>query len=305
MKWEVYGVDNLYKGQSPSNQANREYKFYKADLTDNIRTFEIFHEIQPDYVIQGAAHIFGVGGFNAHCAEILGQDIAIHNNVLTACAKNGVKRIVFISSSMVYETVTYPISYENDIDLFEAPKTDYGLSKYVNERLTKAFQKQYGLDYVIWRPFNIITPYESSYGDIGTSHVFADFIERIVVDKETELPIIGDGNQVRCFTWIEDVSEVITKYSFLPSTKNQIYNIGNSEPVSMIELAKLIFDISNELLYSTDRELTFKTVKDFPNDVKNRIPGVEKLKSLGWEAKVKLRESVRRCIVHKIRTMKW
>lgn len=307
--YELFGIDNLYKGQTPSKKANREYKFYQADLTDNIRTFEIFNEIKPHYVIQCAAHIYGVGGFNAHCADILGQDIQIHSNVLNACIKNKVKRIIFISSSMVYENCEAVPVEEFAPDNVPPPRTDYGLSKYVNERLTQSFQKQYGLDYTIWRPFNIITPYESAHGqEIGVSHVFADFLERIIVDKVTLLPIIGDGNQVRCFTWIGDVSDAIIKFSFDDRTKNDVFNIGNKEPITMINLAKKIFDLSQKMYYThdSDVELKFIRMKDYPNDVKYRVPETLKMKTkLGWVAKTKLDESIKKCIEHKLITMKW
>ena len=84
---------------------------------------------------------------------------------------------------MVYENCPQDINspvIEDMIDNYPAPYTDYGLSKFVGERVSKAYFKQHGLKYTIWRPFNIITPYEKSESnDIGISHVFADYIKNI------------------------------------------------------------------------------------------------------------------------------
>lgn len=295
---EVIGLDNLVRYGDRPGHAKVDYEFVRMDLTDRDEVDNIFYAVKPDYVIQAAARIYGVGGFNKYCADILGEDITLHNNVLRAAADpvNNLRRVVYISSSMVYENCPQDINepvFEAMVDRFPAPYTEYGLSKFAGERLSIAFAKQYGVDYTIWRPFNIITPYEKvNNQDLGVSHVFADFIENIVVKKMNPLPIIGDGSQVRCFTWIDEVADAIATHSFGDATKNEIYNLGNPEPITMKQLAEIIYKEAG-----LDGELKFETVANYKNDVMVRIPNVNKAKQfLNWEAKKKVTESIQECL---------
>ena len=152
----VLGVDNFARYGEIERQRN--YDFIRGDLTDEEFVWDLVHQV--DGVMQAAALIYGVGGFHKYPADILSKDIILHTNILEAARVLKRKKICYISSSMVYERCqTYP-SGEEDVDVSLIPSTDYGLSKLVGERLSQAYWKQYGLKYVIWRPFNIITPYE-------------------------------------------------------------------------------------------------------------------------------------------------
>lgn len=298
---EVIGVDNLVRYGERTGQASVDYEFILQDLTDRFEVENIFSDVRPDYVIQAAARIYGVGGFNAYCADILGEDITLHNNILLAAANHGTKRVVYISSSMVYENciqdINVPVT-EDMPDNDKAPYTEYGLSKFTGERLSVAFQKQYGVDYTIWRPFNIITPHEkATTKEIGISHVFADYIKNIVLEKMNPLPIIGDGEQIRCFTWIEEVAQAIANYSFSDETKNDVFNLGNPEPITMKTLAKLIHQRAKELNLVDSQNLDFITETSYKNDVRVRIPNVNKVKkAIGWQANQNIKESVNMCL---------
>lgn len=298
---EVYGVDNLVRYGQRLGHAKVDYKFYRGDLCDPYFTEAVIQTILPDYIIQAAARIYGIRGFNEHCADILGENTMLHTNVLKSSVRNKVKRVVYISSSMVYEscpnTIDSPLT-EDAPEHNVMPITSYGQSKYIGEKLSESYLKQYGLDYTIWRPFNIITPYEKSeYDDIGFSHVFADYIKNIVFEKKNPLPIIGDGSQIRCFTWIDDVAQAIVDYSFIDATRNEIFNLSNPEPIRMTELAELIHSKAVEARLLAPGMLWFETVMEFPNDVMIRVPSNEKTKRLlGWETNHKVSESIDKCI---------
>jgi nucleoside-diphosphate-sugar epimerase len=299
----VYGVDNLARYGERLGYAGTDYTFIKCDLTDKLNVDKLVEQVKPEYIIQAAATIYGVGGFNKYCGEMY-KDITLHDNVLRAAVAHGVKKVVYISSSMVYENCPQEIGYpvpEDIVDKNPAPFTDYGLSKFVGERVSKAYLKQHGLKYTIWRPFNIITPYEKSDSEeVGISHVFADYIKNIVIEKKKPLPILGSGFQIRCFTWIDEVAAAIADYSFLEKTDNQTYNLGNPEPISMRVLAEKIKDIaSKEFMLLDDYFLLYETIGDYVNDVRIRIPSCEKAKNeLGWEAKMKVDDSIRMCLKH-------
>ena len=299
-EYEVVGVDNLVRYGERLGHAGENYTFVKGDLTDRDFVSVLMREHKPHLIIQAAARIYGIGGFNRYCADILGEDITLHNNILKSAIDNGVERVAYISSSMVYEKCVQDVNVPVTEDMpFEniAPFTDYGLSKFTGERLSMAFSKQYGLEYTIWRPFNIITPYERSEGEIGTSHVFADFIKNIVLNKFTTLPIIGDGSQIRCFTWIDDVADAIAYHSFDEMTRNEIFNLGNPEPIRMTKLAEIIHEEAMEMGLIQPSTLDFKTVRKYNDDVLVRIPNVNKADLyFGWRAERSVRDSVRECL---------
>lgn len=299
--YDVTGIDNCFRyGRVPINP---DYDFIQADLTDYNAFVPKLDGKQFNVIIQAAARIYGVGGFNKYPADILGEDITLHNNIL-CYAKNQqyVKpKMVYISSSMVYETVENSIELplkEEYADHCITPKTDYGLSKFVGERLTKAFHQQYGIEYTIFRPFNIITPHEEAdKNEQGRSHVFADFIQKIAIEKSDILPLIGNGKQIRCFTWIDDVASGIADNINHPAAKNDIFNLGNNEPYTMMELA---IEIAEQAIQLGIRDHLFRTVteiKKFQDDVMVRIPDISKaLKILNWKPTVNTSESIRRCL---------
>lgn len=293
---EVVGVDNFFRyGKS---EKKRDYELIEGDLADNDFVQKIMTK-DLDAVYQGAARIFGVSGFHAYPADILGRDVVLHQNILWA-AKDlpNLQRVVYISSSMVYERCESVPSYEEEVDDQRVPYTDYGLSKLVGERLSRAFQKQYGVNFTVWRPFNIITPFEKAEREQGYSHVFADFIERLILRQENPLKVLGDGEQIRCLTWIGDISEAIAKHSLEDKTLNESFNLGNPEPIKMIDLARKIFaEGKKQGLIPADRELQFEHLPIFKDDVRIRVPAIQKAKDiLGWEPQVKTDESVRMCV---------
>ncbi len=291
---EVTGVDSFYRYGKIDRE--RQYRFVEGDLYD--RRFVDSLTGNMDYVIQAAAIIYGVRGFHAYPADILSKDVTLHQNVLWSALEAGVKKVAYISSSMVFERCVSVPSAEEDVEDMPVPLTDYGLSKLVGERLCRAFDRQYGLNYCIWRPFNIITPFERAEKEIGFSHVFADFIERLIVRQENPLTIIGDGEQVRCFTWIDDVAEAIAAYSFDNRTDRQTFNLGNPVPVTMAELARKIYDRGREKnLIKNPEALTFKYLPAYDDDVRVRIPAIEKAKNLlGWEPCLCLDRALDICI---------
>ena len=292
---EVVGIDNFMRYGTIERE--RSYEFVKGDLTNLDLVNQVSKNV--DGVIQAAARIYGVGGFHKYPADILSHDVTLHQNILWASQKNSIPKVAYVSSSMVFERCKKHPCAEQDVFESLIPSTDYGLSKLMGERLSMAFSEQYGLKHVVWRPFNIITPFEKPEGEQGISHVFADFIGGIVIKKLNPLPIIGDGEQIRCFTWIEDVAKTIAKYSFNEITDNESYNLGNPEPVSMKDLANTIYEEAQNmgLLDKTSQLLSFKTVQEYSDDVKIRIPDVSKAtKDLSWNAKVKMKDAVKLCL---------
>lgn len=309
---EVIGIDNLFRyGERRESAKKLDYQYFNIDLSEPYdRAMRAFIR-DADYIIQAAARIFGIGGFNQFEADILSYDVNIQHNLLSSIVdefyfqSRPTPHVIYISSSMVYETCPTPRDpdgvTEDMIDDYPAPRTAYGLSKYVGERMLKHYNKQYGIPYTIWRPFNIITPHEpADKNDIGVSHVFADFIENIVIQKKNPLPIIGDGEQIRCFTWIEDVASGIADNLENPKAINEAFNLGNSHDyITMRRLALEIKKAANYYGIGDDKPLEFETVKTFKDDVRIRIPNCEKAERiLGWKSTKSTDESIHECVKH-------
>jgi nucleoside-diphosphate-sugar epimerase len=294
---DVLGVDNYarYEDYGHTRVVDPDdYEFEQADLTDFDRAVELTEGV--DLVVNAAALIYGVKGFHEYPADILSNDVTIHRNVLEGAVENDVDRVVYISSSMVYEQDEPPHG-EDDVWSSTVPSTDYGLSKVVGERYSRAFAEQYGVDYTVWRPFNIITPYEKSDEEAGISHVFADFLRKILIEQQNPMEIFGSGEQIRCFTWIDEVAAAIARQSTADATRNEAYNLANPEPVTMKELARRIFQKGGELGLVEGEELRFDHVDIYEDDVKERVPSVEKAQAdFGWEPTVELDGALDRCI---------
>lgn len=292
----VTGIDNLYRYGRQSSRAGVDYEFVNQDLIDRQAVLALTKG--ADAVVHGAAKLYGVLGLLNYRADILSDDTAITGNVLHACVQNQIGRMVFMSSSMVYDScvqdILVPLT-ETMTDSCPLPKTDYGLGKLVSERMCEAFRQQYGIEYTIWRPFNIVSPHEESMTEIGFSHVLPDFVNNIVIRKLNPLPIIGNGEQIRCFTWIDDVASIIANHSFSAVSRNQVFNVCNVEPTSMKSAARMIY----ELAIGNSDELQFISSKDYEHDVKVRVPSVNKLQTvLGPFEFVNTRKSIEQCLKH-------
>ncbi|MEK7116253.1 MAG: NAD-dependent epimerase/dehydratase family protein, partial [Patescibacteria group bacterium] len=254
---------------------------YVGDLRDPAFVSNLFTENQIDYVIHGAARLYGVAGFNEDVYGILSNDVECLLNVLDQCKT--IKKFVYMSSSMVYESSERVPFTEELADEIMPPKSSYGLTKFFGEKAVKFFSQQYGLNYTIWRPFNVVSPLEPH--DRKGGHVFIDFYKRLFVDRVPNIEIYGNGQQVRCFTWVEDVVEAIAGSLTNILTDKQVFNIGSSEPKTMIDLKNVLIEIGKEqnLLPQDYNPETTIGSQSFNVDVQLRIPSTEKItRILGW-----------------------
>ncbi len=296
---EIIGSDNF--ARYGTIERKRNYGFVKGDLGDTSFVKSIFTKYKFDVVFHFAALVYGVVGFHKKPADIIADNNLITINLLKF-GHESIQKFIYLSSSMVYERCTTLPHKEEDTESTVVMSTSYGLSKYIGERVVQSFHEQYGINYIIWRPFNIITPFETPEEE-GFSHVFSDMVEKILVQKQNPVDILGDGEQIRCFTNIYDVSDAIARFSLDKLANNQIFNIGNPEPITIKELAGKIVNIGKRFkLLPDDYCLTFNYQPIYADDVKKRIPDVSKIKKVfGWEAKIKVDESLEAYIKHKFK----
>jgi len=291
---EIIGVDTCEKWGVRS--VLHDYRFVQADASDPATMRPLLQGV--DGVIQAAATLFGVVGFHRRCADVLAHDMAVHQNVLRRSVGTSVGRVVYMSSSMVYEMCRTEPFLEEIVDDAVAPRTEYGISKLVGERLSKAYWKQYALPFTIWRPFNVIDPGEEGTGDQGVSHVFADLIYRLIGQQQNPLGVLGDGQQIRSFVHIREAGEAIAQFSFDNRTQNQTYNLGRNEQVTIMELAQMIYQRACARgLILKPGALEFRSLAVPATDVRRRVGCFAKAKKeLSWNSRISLDQALEDCL---------
>lgn len=256
-------------------------EFIKVDLTKKKATLRVMDNI--DFCIHLAAKIGGIGYFHKYPATVLSENNKMYSAVFEAAVAKKIKRIIYLSSSMVFEsTNTFP-SKERDILNIPPPVSSYGFSKLVGEWYCKSFKEEFGLNYTIIRPFNAYGINEPPGKEVGDAHVIPDLIKKIL-SGPYPLEILGSGDQTRCFTHIADIARAIIMVMESKKAENEDFNIGSEDEVSIMDLSKYIF----KLIYPNE-VFKIKPVSGFKYDVQRRMPSATKArKILGWKPEKKL-----------------
>ncbi len=284
---EVRVVDDLSKGYA-NLERDSAVEFIEADLRDRSEAERAMEGV--DVCFHLAAKIGGIKYFHDYPATILNENNIMLATLFSAAVLHKVK-IVYISSSMVFErTAVFPTPEEA---IFESPPpvTHYGFSKLVGEYYCRAFSEEHGLHYTICRPFNAYGPGEYPEDEPGIAHVIPD-LARKALRGQYPLEIFGTGEQVRCFTYVTDVADGIVTAGLDPRGENEDFNIGDDTPLSIEALAKEIWRL-------TERSEPFRLAHAEPlsHDIQRRIPDVRKAQTvLGWRPKVSLEDGLRQTI---------
>ena len=279
-------ADNLSKRDA---EVDKRAQFIKVDLTDFPKTKKVFKNI--DICINAAAKIGGIGYFHKYPATILSENNKIYSCTFEAALSAGIKRLVYISSSMVFESTNHFPSKEEDLLKITPPVTSYGFSKLTGEWYCRAFWEEYKLPFSICRPFNAYGVNEFPEREIGYAHVIPDLIRKIL-NNQYPLEMLGDGQQTRCFTHVSDVAAAVISVALHPKGKNQDFNVASDKEIKMIDLAKEIWQ-----MMAVKKEFKVKYVPGFEYDIKRRVPSIEKIKKMiNWEPKVKFEDGLREVI---------
>jgi len=288
----VWGVDNFWKyGEIIKSYENHpNFTFIKGDAKDTDLLKKIMFENEINIFVAGAAIIGGITMFHE-----LAYDIIAENEKLTCAAfdvcidafKNGnfFKKIVVISSSMVYENVTNYPSEESDIKKFPPPSSTYGFQKLAVEYFAQGAWEQYKLPYTILRPFNAIGTGEkralvekevySGNIKLAMSHVLPDLVQKIY-KGQYPVHILGDGNQIRHYTYAGDLAVGICECIFNENALNQEFNISTATGHTVLELAKAVWNF----LGKDENDFQYVSDEPYVYDVQKRVPDVSKAKEL-------------------------
>ncbi|MEO8601860.1 MAG: NAD-dependent epimerase/dehydratase family protein [bacterium] len=279
-------ADNLSK---PSSRPPEGAEFVRADLAVPAEAQRAFTGVT--HCVNLAARIGGIGYFHKLPATILSENNQIYSATFEAAAAAKIERMVFVSSSMVFESATSFPSREDELLKIPPPFTAYGFSKLIGEWYCRAFHDQHGLKYTIGRPFNAIGPEEEAGDEVGDSHVIPDLVKKIRAGQYP-IELLGDGTQTRCFTHVRDIARGIVMALESPAAENEDFNLGTAEETTMLDLAKSLFALIRP---GVEFKATF--VPGFPSDVRRRVPNGDKAKHvLGWTPEVSLAEGLREVV---------
>lgn len=293
----VVGIDNFSKyGKIKKSYDNHpNYHFVEGDAKD----VELMKKLalDCDQILACAAMIGGIAYFHEMAYELLAENERIMASTFDAAIhafKNGsLKKINVLSSSMVYECAeTYP-SKEGDEKLIPPPMSTYGFQKLACEYYCKGAYEQYGLPYTIIRPFNCVgtgekralcdTEILSGNVKLAMSHVVPDIVQKII-KGQSPLHILGQGNQIRHYTYAGDLARGIRLCIESPNAVNEDFNLSTPVSTTVLELSEIIWKRLNP-----DKEFAYVSDEPFKYDVQKRVPSVEKAeKLLGFKAETSL-----------------
>jgi UDP-glucose 4-epimerase len=244
------------------------------------------------HVIHLAAIVGGIGNFHRLPHTLLEVNTGLFNTVFRAALEERVERLVYVSSSMVFERATEFPTTEEHIRHTGVPDSAYGFSKLAGEVYCRALADEHGLAYTICRPFNAYGPGEMPEDEPGIAHLVPDLIKK-VLDGQRPLQIFGSGEQTRTLTHIDDIAEGIVTAMGHPAGENEDFNVSASEELEVAEIARRIWIACGE---DPDAFL-LERMPSYRVDVQRRWPSVDKARRLlGFEARVALDDGLRETV---------
>lgn len=294
----VIGLDNESKygpvARSFDNHAG--YTYVRGDARDVQLVCELLDGC--DQFIAGAAMIGGISYFHSFAYDLLATNeritAAACDAAIEARRRGALQRVTFISSSMVFESATgWPSAEGQELEM-PPPRSSYGFQKLAVEYFARAAHQQHELPYTIVRPFNCVgigegralTDVEIESGNVklAMSHVVPDLVQKVIKGQDP-LHILGDGSQLRHYTYGGDLAGGIAVAMEHPAALNDDFNLSTSRSTTVLELAELIW------AKVRGPEMPFRHVCDppFEHDVQRRVPATDKAwRLLGFEAATRL-----------------
>ena len=260
----------------------------KLDLTKLHDVQMFFAMEQPDYVFLAAAKVGGIGANAEYPADFIYENLMIQTNVISSAAKHRVKKLLFLGSSCIYpKFANQPITEDQLLGgHLESSNSAYAVAKIAGIKMCQAYRKQFGFNAVAVMPTNLYGPNDNFDHNYG--HVLPSLIAKFHGSKEKSehwvVKLWGDGSPKREFLHVDDLAEalyiVMDRYD-----DEEIINVGTGEDITIKELAEMIVEVTGY-----ENEYEWDTSK--PNGTLRKVLNVDKMKSLGWEPEIGLREGL-------------
>ena len=259
-----------------------------CDLRNKARVDAYFEQAKPDYVFLAAAKVGGILANRDHPAEFIYDNLMIQTNIIDAAYRNGVKKLLFLGSSCIYPKMAKQPITEDELlaGHLETSNDAYAIAKIAGIRMCRAYRQQYGFNAISLMPTNLYGPNDNF--DHNSSHVLPALISKfhgsLEKSKHWIVKLWGDGSPKREFLHVDDLAEAC--YTCMQDYEGEEHiNVGTGKDVTIKELAETIVDVVG---YKNDYEWDISK----PNGTPRKVLNVDKIKSLGWEPKISLREGI-------------
>jgi GDP-L-fucose synthase len=265
----------------------------ELNLLDQPSVSCFFAEEKPEYVFVAAAKVGGILANDTYPADFIYENLQIQNNVIHNAHQHEVKKLLFLGSSCIYPKYSdQPIS-ENSLltGPLEPTNEAYAVAKIAGIKLCQNYAKQYGDIFISVMPTNLYGPGDNFHP--RNSHVLPALLRRFHEAKEDnakEVVVWGSGSPLREFLYVDDLASACIH---LMKTYDQpeIVNIGTGTDISINELAETIKEV-----VGYGGNLTWDDSK--PDGTPRKLLNVSKLRNLGWQHSVELKDGI-------VKTYEW
>jgi GDP-L-fucose synthase len=242
---------------------------------------------KPDAVIIAAAKVGGIMANNTFPVEFLSENLQIETNLIDACHKAGIERVLFLGSSCIYPKLSpQPIKEEYLLTgPLEPTNEAYALAKISGLKLVESYRREYNRKWISAMPTNMYGPGDNF--DPQNSHVLPALIRRFHEAKMADAPSVtcwGDGSPMREFLHADDLASACI-FMLENYDGDVALNVGTGEDITIRELTEIIADVvgyQGEILWDTEK----------PNGTPRKLLDVSRLKGLGWEPRLALRDGI-------------
>jgi nucleoside-diphosphate-sugar epimerase len=285
----VVGLDNYSKyGRVSKSYDNHPcYELVEGDARDvDLMTSLV---LECDHLIAGAALIGGISYFHAYAYDLLATNERIMASTCDAAIRahrqGKLKKVTYLSSSMVFESSQHWPSREGDQRKIPPPLSSYGFQKLAVEYFAQAAFDQYKLPFTIVRPFNCVGVGEgralgevevlSGNVSLAMSHVVPDLVQKVLKGQDP-LHILGSGQQIRHYTYGGDLAKGIVTCMESEKALNEDFNISTDQSTSVLQLAEIIWN----KIHKSSKPFRFVSDEAYDYDVQRRIPATDKARNI-------------------------
>ena len=261
----------------------------EVDLREERAVRDFFAEEGPEVVVLAAAKVGGIKANMDAPVEFLIENLQIQNNVIRSAQEAGTRKLLFLGSSCIYpKFAPQPIPESALLSgLLEPTNEPYAIAKIAGVKLCQAFAREYGANFISAMPTSLYGPGDNF--DLETSHALAALLRKAHDAKMNgagEMIVWGTGEPRREFLHVDDLAAAVL-FLLEKYDSPEIINVGCGEDISIRELAELICDV-----VGFRGELKWDRSK--PNGTPRKLLDVSKIKKLGWQPTISLRDGVAR-----------
>lgn len=262
----------------------------EVDLTRQLQVEQFLQQEQPDYVFLAAAKVGGIHANNTYRGEFIYQNLMMEANVVHAAWQVGVKRMLFLGSSCIYpRNCVQPIREEYLLSgLLEPTNEPYAIAKIAGIKLCEDYNRQYSTQYVSAMPTNLYGPNDNY--DLNNSHVLPALIRKAHEAKlrgDENYMVWGSGKPMREFLYVDDMADACVFLMEHEEIKGGLFNVGTGQDVTIRELAEVVMDV-----VGFKGKIVFDASK--PDGTPRKLLNVDRLRVLGWQAEISLRDGITR-----------